>query len=39
MHWGVRSRTEPFAGIFEPLIEGLQARGFCFALLPPRGIG
>ncbi|WP_376090402.1 polysaccharide deacetylase family protein [Roseomonas sp. CCTCC AB2023176] len=38
MHWGVRSRREPFAGILEPLIAGLQDRGFCFAPLPPNGI-
>lgn len=37
MHWGVRSRREPFAGILEPLIAGLQERGFCFATLPPEG--
>ncbi len=37
MHWGVRSRREPFAGIFDDLIGGLQARGFCFAPLPPQG--
>jgi peptidoglycan/xylan/chitin deacetylase (PgdA/CDA1 family) len=37
MHWGVRSRREPFAQILEPLIEGLQARGFCFDTLPPQG--
>jgi peptidoglycan/xylan/chitin deacetylase (PgdA/CDA1 family) len=37
MHWGVRSRREPFAGIFDELIGGLQARGFCFAPLPAQG--
>jgi len=37
MHWGVRSRREPFAGILEPLIAGLQERGFCFATLPAEG--
>ncbi|MCR0982336.1 polysaccharide deacetylase family protein [Roseomonas populi] len=37
MHWGVRSRREPFAGILEPLIAGLQARGFCFETLPAEG--
>jgi hypothetical protein len=37
MHWGVRSRQEPFAGILEPLLDGLLARGFCFAPLPPTG--
>jgi hypothetical protein len=39
MHWGVRSRREPFAGIFDALIGGLQARGFCFRPLPPHGVG
>lgn len=38
MHWGVRSRREPFAGIFDALIEGLLARGFRFAPIPPQGI-
>jgi hypothetical protein len=38
MHWGVRSRREPFAGIFDALIGGLQARGFCFRPLPPHGV-
>jgi peptidoglycan/xylan/chitin deacetylase (PgdA/CDA1 family) len=38
MHWGVRSRREPFAGIFEELVTGLLARGFCFETLPPEGI-
>ncbi|WP_426957942.1 polysaccharide deacetylase family protein [Muricoccus radiodurans] len=37
MHWGVRSRREPFARILEPLLAGLQERGFCFATLPPEG--
>jgi peptidoglycan/xylan/chitin deacetylase (PgdA/CDA1 family) len=37
MHWGVRSRREPFVGIFEPLIAGLLARGFRFETLPPEG--
>jgi peptidoglycan/xylan/chitin deacetylase (PgdA/CDA1 family) len=37
MHWGVRSRREPFALILEPLIEGLLARGFAFAPLPAEG--
>ncbi len=39
MHWGIRSRSEPFALIFEDLIVGLKARGFCFEPLtapPPR---
>lgn len=38
MHWGVRSRREPFAGIFEELVTGLKARGFCFETLPSEGI-
>ena len=39
MHWGVRSRREPFAGILEELVTGLIARGLCFETLPPGGIG
>ncbi|MFC3127542.1 polysaccharide deacetylase family protein [Pseudoroseomonas globiformis] len=39
MHWGVRSRREPFGEVFEDLVAGLQAKGFCFALLPAQGIG
>jgi peptidoglycan/xylan/chitin deacetylase (PgdA/CDA1 family) len=38
MHWGVRSRREPFADILEPLLRGLLDRGFCFETLPPGGI-
>ncbi|MBU8537788.1 polysaccharide deacetylase family protein [Falsiroseomonas tokyonensis] len=38
MHWGVRSRREPFAGILEALVTGLLARGLCFAPLPPEGV-
>jgi hypothetical protein len=38
MHWGVRSRREPFAEILEPLVTGLLARGFCFETLPPGGV-
>jgi peptidoglycan/xylan/chitin deacetylase (PgdA/CDA1 family) len=37
MHWGVRSRREPFGLIFEELVTGLLDRGFCFAPLPPGG--
>ncbi len=33
MHWGTRSRQEKFADVFEDLIVGLKARGFCFAPL------
>lgn len=39
MHWGVRSRREPFAGILEELVAGLIARGLCFETLPAGGIG
>ena len=38
IHWGVRSRREPFAGVLEEVIAGLQARGLCFAPLPPGGL-
>ncbi|WP_159993279.1 polysaccharide deacetylase family protein [Roseomonas sp. 18066] len=38
MHWGVRSRKEPFGQVFEALLDGLLKKGFCFALLPDRGI-
>jgi peptidoglycan/xylan/chitin deacetylase (PgdA/CDA1 family) len=37
MHWGVRSRREPFAGILEDLVNGLLARGLCFETLPAEG--
>ncbi|MBC9207785.1 polysaccharide deacetylase family protein [Roseomonas aerophila] len=37
MHWGVRSRREPFGLVFEDVVSGLQARGFCFATLPASG--
>ncbi|MBY0331321.1 MAG: polysaccharide deacetylase family protein [Acetobacteraceae bacterium] len=39
IHWGVRSRRDPFAAVLEGVIEGLQARGLCFAPLPPEGVG
>jgi hypothetical protein len=38
MHWGVRSRREPFAGILDELLAGLIARGLCFETLPEGGI-
>jgi peptidoglycan/xylan/chitin deacetylase (PgdA/CDA1 family) len=38
MHWGVRSRREPFGRVFEDLLAGLQAKGFCFAVLPAQGV-
>ena len=31
MHLGIWSRREPAAPILEPLIQGLKARGYCFA--------
>jgi peptidoglycan/xylan/chitin deacetylase (PgdA/CDA1 family) len=34
MHLGIWSRKDPFAPMLDPLIEGLKARGFCFATLP-----
>ena len=37
MHWGIRSRRDPYANVLEEVITGLQARGFCFATLPPGG--
>ena len=37
MHWGVRSRREPFGAIMEDLVTGLLARGLCFEPLPPEG--
>jgi len=37
LHWGVRSRREPFAQVLEPVIQGLLGRGFRFATLPPEG--
>lgn len=37
LHWGVRSRTEPFARVLDEVLTGLAARGFCFATLPPEG--
>lgn len=37
MHWGVRSRKEPFGLVFDELLRGLRAKGFCFSILPPQG--
>ncbi len=39
MHWGVRSRREPFAAVLDDLLAGLLAKGFCFETLPAEGIG
>jgi peptidoglycan-N-acetylmuramic acid deacetylase len=34
MHLGIRSRKEAWApAVFDPLLEGLKARGFCFATI------
>jgi len=37
MHWGIRSRRDPYANVLDDVIAGLQARGFCFATLPAEG--
>lgn len=37
MHWGVRSRKEPYANIVEDVLAGLQAKGFCFGQLTAEG--
>lgn len=37
LHWGIRSRRDPYANVLEEVIAGLQSRGFCFATLPPEG--
>ncbi|WP_347545735.1 polysaccharide deacetylase family protein [Roseomonas sp. CAU 1739] len=37
MHWGIRSRRDPYANVLDEVIGGLQARGFCFATLPTAG--
>ncbi len=36
-HLGIWSRREPFWPMLDPLIERLQAKGFCFATLSERG--
>jgi peptidoglycan/xylan/chitin deacetylase (PgdA/CDA1 family) len=33
MHTGIWSRKEPFAPALKPLIQGLKAKGFCFATI------
>ena len=33
-HLGIWSRKDPFAPMLDPLIEGLRARGMCFATIP-----
>jgi peptidoglycan-N-acetylmuramic acid deacetylase len=38
IHWGVRSRQVPFAEVLEHVLEGLQARGLCFDVLPAGGV-
>lgn len=37
MHWGVRSRQDPYVNILDDVLGGLQSRGFCFRPLPPEG--
>lgn len=34
MHTGIWSRKDPFAPMLDPLLTGLEARGFCFAPIP-----
>jgi peptidoglycan-N-acetylmuramic acid deacetylase len=34
MHTGIWSRKDPFAPMLDPLLTGLTAKGFCFALIP-----
>ncbi len=38
LHWGVRSRREPFALVLDQVLAGLRARGLCCAPLPPQGV-
>lgn len=33
MHLGIRSRKQPLAEALQPMIQGLKARGFCFATI------
>lgn len=33
MHLGIRDRRVPFVEVFEPLLEGLKAKGLCFATI------
>ena len=37
MHWGVRSRKDPYANILEAVLDGLQAKGLCFGQLNAGG--
>lgn len=37
MHWGVRSRKDPYANVLEEVLAGLKARGFCFGQLNAEG--
>lgn len=37
MHWGVRSRKDPYANVLDDVLAGLQAKGFCFNPLPAQG--
>lgn len=36
MHLGIRSRKDPFWPMLDPLLTGLEKKGFCFATLPER---
>jgi peptidoglycan-N-acetylmuramic acid deacetylase len=38
LHWGVRSRRDPFAQVLADVLDGLRARGLRFAVLPETGI-
>jgi len=35
MHLGIRSRQDPFVRVFQPLIQGLKRKGFCFSTIEP----
>jgi len=37
MHWGVRSRKDPYANVLDDVLAGLQSKGFCFAPLTAQG--
>lgn len=37
LHWGIRSRQDPFVAVLPALLDGLRAKGFCFATLDQRG--
>jgi len=37
MHLGIHDRVDPFVDVFEPLLDGLIAKGFCFRTLAAAG--